>query len=69
MEAEGPELVEGPLDLEYAVDSGAYCEADEPEVPDETVEGPPKFDEVEGPLLYAAEEGEEVALGGSDFGF
>ena len=28
-----------------------------------------KFDEVEGPLLYAAveEEGEEVALGGSDF--
>lgn len=37
-------------------------------MPDETVEGPPKFDEVEGPLLYAAEEGEEVALGGCDFG-
>ena len=37
-------------------------------MPDETVEGPPKFDEVEGPLLYAAEEGDEVALGGSGFG-
>lgn len=55
----------GPPDLEYVVDKGAYCEG---EGPDETVEGPPKFDEVEGPLLYAAEEGKEVALGGTDFG-